>query len=97
MLTDLSNTKVRISSEEECIAVQERAFELGWGWLGVHKEVQCTGASSLYFYISDKYKDIKWGGYSNEKDPGFDDFDGKREITVHDILGKPINFKIIKR
>lgn len=71
---DLSNTKIWIGDNPELSRkVQEKAFELGWGWNKHDKSVQYTDKYSLHFwddkeicYSTDLTKDYFLGRYKKE-------------------------------
>lgn len=82
---DLSNTKIRVNSPELSKLVQEKAFELGWSWLG-GKKVNYTEEPYLYFW---NYKSI---GYGNSEKYFYSDF--KREIFPSDLgIGNIIKYE----
>jgi len=74
----LQKTKIRVNSPEESKRIQERAFELGYGWKGA-KEVRHRGVESLYFYPDGS---ITYGNlslsFANSK---------FKEITLQDLFG----------
>ncbi len=50
LITDLTATKIKIIDPEMSKKVQQRAFELGWKWVGGSKEVSNTSIKYLFFY-----------------------------------------------
>ncbi len=87
-MSKFNNTKVRVSSAEECAKIQEAMFKEGFAWCGDGKEVQYTEAHFLFFegvYIS----------YCLTDENHFKE-NSNREISVEDILGKLINEKTMK-
>jgi hypothetical protein len=83
MITDLSNTYIKVNSPEESEAVQKKAFELGWDWGNSYgKTISQTDKGGLGF---GKGKWICWivGGVApSGRAAGF------KEITLADLLGE---------
>lgn len=81
---DLSKTRIKVGADRNLSKkIQEKAFELGWGWgSGIVKDVQSTGADSLFF---DDGKQIE-AYYS---DVSFREAVDYREITVDELFGTP--------
>jgi hypothetical protein len=96
---DLSKTKIKVGADRNLSKkIQEKAFELGWGWGSeILKDVQSTGADSLFF---NENKQIE-AYYSEASFKEAVDF---REITEAEIFGfntttaqyKPINLSQTK-
>lgn len=79
---DLSDTKIWIGDNQELSrAVQKKAFELGWDWIGGNKTPQFLDGKSLYFW---KDKEI---AYSDGSKTSFDN-DSKREIFASDLMSE---------
>lgn len=79
---DLSNTKIWIGDNQELSrAVQKKAFELGWDWIGGNKTPQFLDGKSLYFW---RDKEI---AYSDGSKTSFDN-DSKREIFASDLMSE---------
>ena len=80
---DLSDTKIWIGDDEEVNKqIQERAFELGWGWgNSIRKEVAQTGSSAIFF---ESNKEIQVS-YNRST---FDNETGYKEITFKDLFEK---------
>ncbi|KKM67393.1 hypothetical protein LCGC14_1471500, partial [marine sediment metagenome] len=50
MSDKFNNTKVRVSSDEECAKIQEAMFKEGFGWSGgEEKNIQILEARFLFF------------------------------------------------
>ncbi len=93
MITDLTDTKIKIANEEESEKVQLKAFELGKMW-GNHPATKVRkmhgGIGSLYFR----------GGIITFMSKGYNDFYKKTElktITLQDLFEPDIKFKLVKR
>ncbi len=94
MITDLSNTKIRIANDDESLKVQRKAFELGWSWNGDFETEENIGF--LYF---EKSKTISYDEPENGEgqEDSFKEEDGYKKITLQDLFGEPIKFKLVKR
>jgi hypothetical protein len=81
---DLRNTKIWIGNDRNLsLRVQNKAFELGWGWGStIDKTVQSTGASSLFFYDNNQIEEY----YTK---PSFDSATGFKQISVDELFGIP--------
>lgn len=79
---DLSKTKIKVDGDRNLSKkIQEKAFELGWGWGSeIKKDVQSTGAYCLLF---DENKQID--AYYTEV--VFKEATDYREITVEELFG----------
>jgi len=90
MLSSLCNTRVELANEEESIAVQNRAFELGHLWNSRSHEPKRTHEKFLFFRTN-----IISFCYSSERE--YFNRSNLTIVTVEDILGAPLNFKIVKK
>ena len=84
MITDLSNTYIKVSSPEEAERVQNKAFELGWSWDRIGKDKKPSMLDRSGFAFS-KDKWICWigkVGAPSGRAIGF------KQITLEDLFGK---------
>lgn len=82
MITDLSNTFIRVNSPEESEKIQNRAFYLGWKWPGSCQKATQKSREILTF-ASDGL--IRYGYTSGVKNLIDRDF---KEITMEDLFGE---------
>ena len=83
---NLSQTKIKVGADRNLSKkIQEKAFELGWGWGSeILKDVKSTGADSLFFNENKQIESY----YSEES---FREAVDYREITEQDIFGSTMN------
>lgn len=79
MITDLSDTKIKVNSPEESERVQKRAFELGWKWF--NKKFKVSNTEDKYLYFFDKI--IRCGAIETDFKTHTN-----REITLKDLFEK---------
>jgi hypothetical protein len=79
---DLSKTKIKVDGDRNLSKkIQEKAFELGWGWgVEIKKDVQSTGAYCLLF-LENKQIDAYY------TEVAFKEATDYREITVDELFG----------